>query len=118
MIGRRSSPDKPAGDGTSGRGRALTRRMRAGETMNRRRIAAAVVAFLAVLSTGCLVEIHHGGDVEAAFRTARAEVERDRGRRGAVHRLNVLVFDPQDNEIVRVSMPMWLARKLEGHIQW
>ena len=74
--------------------------MRAGETMNRRRIAAAVVAFLAVLSTGCLVEIHHGGDVEAAFRTARAEVERDRGRRGAVHRLNVLVFDPSSSVLL------------------
>jgi hypothetical protein len=86
--------------------------------MNRGRTAAAVVAFLAVLQAGCLVEIHHGGDVEAAFRTARAEVERDRGRRGPVHRLNVLVFDPEDGEIVRVSMPMWLARKLEGHIHW
>jgi hypothetical protein len=62
------------------------------------------------------VEIHHVQDAESAFRSARAEVERDQARHGRVHRLNVLVFDPGDGELVRVSMPMWLARKLQGHI--
>jgi hypothetical protein len=86
--------------------------------MERGRLAAAGLALLAVLQAGCLVEIHHVRDGEAAFRSARAEVERDQGRHGRVHRLNVLVFDPQDGELVRVSMPMWLARKLQGHIHW
>jgi hypothetical protein len=86
--------------------------------MNRGRITAAGVALLAVLQAACLVEIHHGGDVEGAFRAARAEAEQAQGRHGSAHHLNVLVFDPEDGEVVRVSMPMWLARKLQGHIPW
>lgn len=86
--------------------------------MDRGRSAAAGLALLAVLQAGCLVEIHHVRDAEAAFRSARAEVERDQGRHGRAHRLNVLVFDPGDGELVRVSLPMWLARKVQGRIHW
>jgi hypothetical protein len=81
-------------------------------------LGAAGVAVLALLQAGCLVEVHHVADAETAFRTARAEVERDRGRHGRAHRLNVLVFDPSERELVRVSMPIWLARRLQGHVHW
>ena len=82
------------------------------------RWAAVGLAFLAVLQAGCLVEIHHVNDAAAAFASARAEVARDQGRRGRVHRLNLLVFDPEECELVRISLPMWLARKVQGRIHW
>lgn len=76
------------------------------------------LAALALLQAACLVEIHHVRDAEAAFRAAREEVARAEGRPGRPHRINVLVFDPSDGELVKVSMPLWLARKVQGHIHW
>src|ERR1700730_5084492 len=75
-------------------------------------------AVLALLQAACLVEIRHVRDAEAAFRDARAQVARDEGRPGRPHRVNVLVFDPGDGELVKVSLPLWLARKVQGHIHW
>jgi hypothetical protein len=76
------------------------------------------LATLALLQAACLVEIHHVREADAAFRAAREEVAREQGRPGRPHRLNVLVFDPSDGELVKVSMPLWLARKVQGHIHW
>jgi hypothetical protein len=84
-----------------------------------RRAAGAIVLFgLAVLQTGCLVEVRKVSDAASAFRAARAEAARYQGRPGPARRLNVLVFDPDEHELVRVSLPFWLARKCEGHIDW
>jgi len=116
MIGRGRGPDKRGRAGTSARARALTRRVRGRPTRNGGRIAAAGVALLAALQAGCLVEIHHLADPDLAFRAAREEATRDAGRHGRAHRLNVLVFDPDDGEVVRVSLPLWLARRVQGHI--
>ena len=77
-----------------------------------------VLAALALLQAACLVEIRHVRDADAAFRAARAEVAREQGRPGRPHRINVLVFDPSDGELVRVSMPLWLARRVQGHLHW
>ena len=30
----------------------------------------------------------------------------------------MLVFDPDDHQLVRVSLPMWLCRKLDGKVDW
>lgn len=78
--------------------------------MRRSTILAPIVA--AALSSGCLVEIGHVDDPRPVFREARAEASRYQGRPGPARQLNVLVFDPSDNELVRVSVPMWLARKI------
>ena len=83
-----------------------------------RAAASAALAALGMLQAACLVEIHHVRDADAAFRAAREEVAREQGRPGRAHRLNVLVFDPSDGELVKVSMPLWLARKVQGHIHW
>jgi len=82
------------------------------------RAQTAALAALALLQAACLVEIRHVGDAEAALRAAREEVVRVQGRPGRPHRLNVVVFDPSDGELVKVSLPLWLARKVQGHIHW
>jgi len=72
----------------------------------------AAVAFLtAGLTAGCLVEINHVADPRPAFEQARREAARFQGRPGPAHNVNVLVYDREDGQLVRVSVPMWLARK-------
>jgi hypothetical protein len=84
--------------------------------MRRGRLAMGGVALLATLQAGCFVSIRHVEDAHAAFRAARAEAERYQDRPGPARRINVLVFDPGERKLVRVSLPLWLARKIEGHI--
>jgi hypothetical protein len=72
---------------------------------------------LALLQAACLVEIREVRDPESVFRAAREQAERDRLRPGRAHRLNVLVFDPDESRLVRVSMPIWLASKIEGQVR-
>lgn len=73
---------------------------------------------VAVLGWGCFVEVIHVRNPEPLFREARAQAARHAGRPGPAHQLNVLVFDPKDRELVRVSLPMWLVRKAERHGDW
>ena len=77
-----------------------------------------VVILSTLLGTGCLVQIDHVSDPRSAFREARAEAQRYQGRPGPAHQVNVLVYDPGDRELVRVSVPLWLCRKLQGKIDW
>jgi hypothetical protein len=78
---------------------------------------AAVVA-LSLGEAGCLVQITHVSDPGPIFSAARAEAERLSGRRGRASELNVLVWSPDDRELVRVSLPMWIVRKAERRIDW
>jgi hypothetical protein len=78
----------------------------------------ALLVLAAVLQAGCLVNIEHVDDPTAAFHTARTEALRFQGKPGPAHQLNVLVYDPGDREMVRVSVPMWLARKAAGRVDW
>ncbi|MFI5183923.1 MAG: hypothetical protein ACHQNV_05970 [Vicinamibacteria bacterium] len=80
--------------------------------MAAQRIGISVLA--AMFSAGCLVDIHHVSDPRPAFEKARAEAQAVQGKPGPAHELNVLTYDPGDQELVRVRVPMWLARKL-GH---
>lgn len=68
--------------------------------------------FGASLTTGCLVEVRHVADPRAAFDRARAEAARVVGQPGPAHELNVLVYEPDDEKLVSVCLPMWLARKI------
>ena len=64
---------------------------------------------------GCLVDIRHDvADPESAFQKAREEAARVQGQPGPPHHLNVLVYDRGDRELVSVSTPLWLARKVGG----
>jgi hypothetical protein len=78
----------------------------------------AILILAAGLQAGCLVEVKHVADAGGAFREARAEALRYQGRPGPAQQLNVLAYDADEGELVRVSVPMWLARKAAGHVDW
>lgn len=80
-----------------------------------RRLAGAAAVLLAELTSGCLVEIDRVADPGAAFAQARREAARFQGRPGPAHHVNVLVYDHDDGQLVRVCVPMWLARKIARH---
>ena len=82
---------------------------------SRARMAGAAVVLLAGLTSGCLVEIDRVADPGAAFAQARREAARFQGRPGPAHTVNVLVYGHDDSQLVRVSVPMWLARKVAKH---
>jgi hypothetical protein len=84
--------------------------------MRKQAILAAAVA--GALSSGCLVQIEHVRDPRSHFEAARREAARLQGRRGPAKELNVLVYDASDQKLVRVSIPMWLARKIESRVDW
>jgi len=77
-----------------------------------RRTGAALVVLLAGFAGGCLVEVDKVADPAPAFAQARREAARYQGRPGPAHRVNVLVYDHDEGQLVRVSVPMWLARKI------
>jgi hypothetical protein len=70
------------------------------------------VVMAAALSAGCLIQVDHCTNAAAAFREARAEAQRIAGRSGNARQVNVLVFDPDDEKLVRIQVPMWLAKKV------
>jgi len=83
------------------------------------RIRALAVALLgASLATGCFVSVTHVANPAAAFDEARADAARHAGKPGPARSLQVLVYDPGDRELVRVSLPMWIVRKLEHEADW
>jgi len=69
---------------------------------------------LAVLTTGCLVDVdvQQTRNPEAAFNAARKEASEVQGVPGRATDIQVVVYDPKDEQLVRVSVPFWLARKV------
>jgi hypothetical protein len=80
-----------------------------------RRLAGAAAVLLAGLTSGCLVEIDRVADPGAAFAQARREAARFQGRPGPARQVNVLVYGHDDGQLVRVCVPMWLARRVARH---
>jgi hypothetical protein len=78
-----------------------------------RRVWALGMVLAAAVTMGCFVHVDHVSDPRAAFSKARAEVEGLQGRSGRPHELNVLAFDHDDRELVRVSVPLWLVHKID-----
>lgn len=87
-----------------------------------RRVTGSGLVLAAILSSGCLVKvetIERAADAAAAFREARAQIARIQDIPGKQAReIHVLVYDPGDREMVRVTLPLWLARKFEGRVDW
>jgi hypothetical protein len=88
----------------------------------RKSIQAAAV-LVALLGAGCLVEIRRVSDPRPAFQEAREEARRLQGKPGPAHAVNVLVYEPDEHKLVRVSVPMWLVKKIkhdvdDGDIDW
>ena len=84
--------------------------------MRRAHILAVVLAAASQLA--CFVQITKVSDPGPLFEQARREAARLQGRRGPAHQLNVLVFDPQERKLVRVSVPMWIVRAAERRVDW
>jgi hypothetical protein len=80
-----------------------------------RRSAILMVATAALLETGCLVQITKVADPGPIFQQARLEAGRLAGKPGRAHEVNVLVYEPDEGQLIRVSMPIWLVKKLEQH---
>ena len=74
-------------------------------------------ALLGCFEVGCLVQIEHVGDASREFAAARGEALRVQGRPGPAKEFNALVFDKSEHKLVRVSVPMWLVRKVAKHAQ-
>jgi hypothetical protein len=70
---------------------------------------------VAILSAGCFVEVRHVDDPRPAFDRARAEAAQEAGRPGRAHQVNVLVYERDDQQLVKVSLPLWIARKIAKH---
>ena len=70
------------------------------------------LAALAALGAGCFVEISHVDDPRVEFAQARADATRLRGRPGPAHSLHVLAYDKDERELVKVSLPLWLVKKI------
>lgn len=80
------------------------------------RAALAAVALLAVLETGCIVHITREASPTAAFARAREEAVRFADREGRASELNLLAWDPDERKLVRVSVPLWLVRSADRHV--
>lgn len=75
---------------------------------------AAIVATATALSLGCFVgvEIEEVSDPGPAFAEARREAARLEGRSGPPSSLQILVYDRNDGQLVRASVPMWVVEKM------
>ena len=83
-----------------------------------RRSAILMVAMAALLETGCIVQITKVADPRPIFQQARLEAGRHAGRPGRASEVNVLVYEPDEGRLIRVSLPLWLVRKMEHHVDW
>jgi hypothetical protein len=86
--------------------------------MRRASIGAVAVAVAAASQAACLVQVTQVKDAAPVFAQARRDADKYQGRPGPARELNVLVFDPDDGELVRVSLPMWLVRKVYARTNW
>jgi hypothetical protein len=82
--------------------------------MARGRWGSVGLAALVLVQAACFLEIREVRDPGPAFEKARAQAERDQRRPGKAHQINILVFEPDESRLVRVSLPIWLASKIEG----
>jgi hypothetical protein len=71
-----------------------------------------LVAAAALLIAGCYVNVRHVSDAGPAFAEARREAAELKGQSGRPETLNILAYDPDDKELVRVQVPMWMAEKI------
>jgi hypothetical protein len=74
-----------------------------------------MVAVAALLETGCLVQMTKVDDPRPIFQQARLEASRYAGKTGRAREVNVLVYEPAERQLIRVSLPIWLVKKLEKH---
>jgi hypothetical protein len=75
---------------------------------------AAILAVLILFSTSCLVYVEKADPQTAAqkFAKARQKIEKISASRPRVpHKLVCLVYDPEEAQLVKISLPYWMAKK-------
>jgi len=86
-----------------------------------KKVSLAGLALIALLALpGCWVWIDSNPrNVDAVFREALDEVERIQSvpsaERGKPHRVRLLVYDEGDDQLVKLSVPLWLVRRIADH---
>ncbi len=75
-------------------------------------LASFALLSLALVQAACLVETKQVADPEPAFAKARAEAARAQAQGGRPGRVLLLAYDPADGELLRVSAPMWLWKRV------
>ena len=77
----------------------------------------AAVAGLALLSTGCLVNVSHCTDPAPYFAEAMKSAAAVAGRQGPANQIHVLVYDNDDHKLVRVTLPLdWVTRFVDSDL--
>lgn len=71
------------------------------------------LSLAAATQAACLVQVTHVSDPAPLFDQAHREAARYQGRPGPARELHVLVYDPDEGKLVRVSLPMWFVRAAE-----
>jgi len=66
-----------------------------------------------LLSAGCFVEVEDVSDPGPAFAEARRDAARIAGRPGPPGSLEVLVYDRDDGQLVRASIPIGIVEKFD-----
>lgn len=67
---------------------------------------------LALTSIGCLVNVTHVSNPDRYFDEARRLAASVAGKEGPARELRVLVYEPDENKLVRVEVPIGLVRHL------
>ena len=76
------------------------------------RTSRATMLLVATSVAGCTIQLHHDvANPERTFAEARDKVRHLQGRRGRAVQLNVLAYDPDDRELLRVQVPLWMLHK-------
>ncbi len=88
--------------------------------MPRKPVLAGLALIWLLALPGCWVWVDSNPrDVDAAFREALVEVNRIQAvpaaERGRPHKVRLLVYDEGDNQLVKLSVPLWLVRKVAEH---
>jgi hypothetical protein len=71
------------------------------------------VGAITLLSAACLVDVQEVADPGPAFAEARRDAARVAGRPGPPDSLEVLVYDRDDGQLVRASVPMGIVERFD-----
>jgi len=91
-------------------------------TKMRRMALGAVLAALSIASSGCYLWVDRAPtNLERSRRRAQAKVERlesrPAGERGKPHSLKLWAYDRGDDQLVKLSVPIWVVKKIAAHVE-
>jgi hypothetical protein len=78
----------------------------------------AITATLAFSTFGCLVNVSHVSNPDRYFEEAKRSANAVAGHEGPARELRVLVYDADEQKLVRVEVPLSLVRHLADNEDW